>query len=325
MISADNNFEFQGVLGAPNPFGGTQFIPYIERSFTGEVEVKVKTEGAKIHTTALDFYRDGTNTSIILSDGESFNVNAIKAVEDNGTIQIISVDDNANICFYKQINHELVTIAGSSPATSITGVINALNSLFAVQPLDLGGDYISTLPTLAGVAITGNFAEGQDPLGDSIYAVGSSTGQHDARVWSDETIDETGEFYEVKIVGKGQFMLGLYSVDDGDLTEINNNSGNGHSGYKWANAFYNYGSYVAPWTTYGSNSGLSYGPGWNGSTTQQMRYNTIVQDNLLNANAANPVLFKVGINAQGYVSVWYYDEGRSNDYILTARSTYTLV
>ena len=35
-------------------------------------------------------------------------------------------------------------------------------------------------------------------------------------------------------------------------------------------------------------------------------------------------MFKVGINAQGYISVWYFDEGRSNQYIMTARSTYTL-
>ncbi len=161
-------------------------------------------------------------------------------------------------------------------------------------------------------------------MGDSIYGVGTSTGQHDGRVWSDETINETGEFYEVKITGKGQFMLGLYSVADGDLAEIQNNTGNGHTGYKWANAFYNYGSYIAPWTTYGSNSSLSYGSGWLGSTTTQMRYNTIVQDNLLNANPDNPVLFKVGINAQGYIAVYYFDEGRSNDYIMTARSTYTL-
>ena len=161
-------------------------------------------------------------------------------------------------------------------------------------------------------------------MGESIYGVGSDTSQHGARVWSDETIDEVGEFYEVKITGKGQFMLGLYSVADGDLTEITNNSGSGHSGYKWANAFYNYGSYIAPWTTYGSNSGLSYGSGWNGSQSQMMRYNTIVQDNLANANPANPVLFKVGINAQGYIAVYYFDEGRSNEYIMTARSTYTL-
>ena len=97
--------------------------------------------------------------------------------------------------------------------------------------MGLGGDYISTLPTLEGVAITGNFAEGQDPIGDSIYGVGSDTSQHGARAWSTETINETGEFYEVKITGKGQFMLGLYSVNDGDLTEITSNTGSGHSGY----------------------------------------------------------------------------------------------
>ena len=35
VISGDNEFIFQGVAGAPNAFGGTQFIPDIERSLTG--------------------------------------------------------------------------------------------------------------------------------------------------------------------------------------------------------------------------------------------------------------------------------------------------
>ena len=251
-------------------------------------------------------------------------MNTIKAVADNGTIKIISVDDNATITHYRQINHELVTIAGGTAGNNLNDVVDNLNALFAVQPLGLGGSYISTLPTLAGAAITANFAEGQDPIGDSIYSVGTSTGQHDARVWSTETIDSLGEFYEVKITGKGQFMLGLYSVADGDLDEITNNVGNGHSGYKWAQAFYNYGSYVAPWTYYGSNSSSAIKEGWTGSTSQQFRYNTIVQDNLANADAANPVLFKIGITAEGYIACWYFDEGRSNQYIMTARSSYTL-
>ena len=32
----------------------------------------------------------------------------------------------------------------------------------------------------------------------------------------------------------------------------------------------------------------------------------------------------MGINAQGYIAVYYLDEGRSNNYIMTARSSYTL-
>ena len=35
-------------------------------------------------------------------------------------------------------------------------------------------------------------------------------------------------------------------------------------------------------------------------------------------------MFKVGITTDGYIAVYYFDEGRSNQYILTSRSSYTL-
>ena len=47
--------------------------------------------------------------------------------------------------------------------------------------------------------------------------------------------------------GSGRFILGL--VDTGNSTymsELTNDSGNGHSGLTWGNAFYDYGSYTAP-------------------------------------------------------------------------------
>ncbi len=324
VISADNEFTMDGYSTAPMVTaeeGGTQFVPYLERTYFGQVDTLVVTYGARnVQGQVIDFSRDHTDTTILLSLGDNHAVNSITAYEDNGTISITTNGNTTPI--YTNITHSLVTIGGNNAGSTVSGVVDALNALFQVTPLGLGGDYVSTLPTLAGVDITANFAEGQTPITGDLYSVASDTSQHGARVWSDETIDESGEFYEVKITGKGQFMLGLYSVDDGDLTEITNNSGNGHSGYKWANAFYNYGSYIAPWTTYGSNSGLSYGAGWTGSGNEQMmRYKSIIQDALVNGD---PVLFKVGIGANGHVEVYYFDEGVTNSYIMTARSSYTL-
>jgi len=326
LVCADNQFDLKGLDNTvPDPVnGGTQFFLYTERTYQEITKLTAQSNVVNFDPSdTVDFQRDQTNTTVIVDNGDEFAVNAICAVAIDGTVYIKTARGNKEI--YTGINHENVTITGSSAGNSVNAVVDALNALFQVLPISEGGNYISTLPTLAGVDITANFAEGQDPIGDSIYGVGTSTGQHDARVWSDETINDTGEFYEVKITGKGQFMLGLYSVADGDLTEIQNNTGNGHTGYLWAQAFYNYGSYIGPWTTYGSNSNLSYGPGWSFyGNDSMMRYNTIVQDNLENADPANPVLFKVGINAQGYIAVYYFDEGRTNDYIMTARSSYTL-
>jgi len=47
-----------------------------------------------------------------------------------------------------------------------------------------------------------------------------------------------------------------------------------------------------------------------------MRYNTTVQTAIDNMD---PVLYKIGIDNNGYIAVWYWDDGRSNDWILTAR------
>ena len=120
-------------------------------------------------------------------------------------------------------------------------------------------------------------------------------------------------------------MLGLYDLSTGSthLSEIQNNTGNGHSGYMWCQAFYNYGSYIAPWTYYGDVSGVPQ-EGWNGSQTEQMRYNGTVQDNFTNTDPSAPVLLKVGLTHDNYIAVWYFDEGRSNQYIMTARSVHSM-
>ena len=324
IVCADNQFDLKGVNGVPDPVnGGTQFFLYTERTYQNITKITGQSTLIQFESTdTIDFERDATDTTIITDSGDEFAVNAIKAINDNGTISIITIKGNKAI--YAGINHDNVTITGLNPYNSINTVVDALNALFTVNPLGLGGEYVSTIPTSEGVAITGNFAEGQDPIGDSIYSVSSDTSQHGARIWSTETIDSTGEFYEVKLTGKGQFMLGLYDANSNDLTEIQSNSGNGHSGYKWANAFYNYGSYVAPWTWYGSNSSGAYGAGWTSNQTQMMRYNGTVQDNLADADPNTPVLFKVGITTDGYIAVYYFDEGRSNQYIMTSRSSYTL-
>ena len=134
------------------------------------------------------------------------------------------------------------------------------------------------------------------------------------------------EFYTVKIAGGGHFG-GPRS--DGDRTELDARLAQllaaGAIGLKWSQAFYDYGSYTTPWTIYGSTPGLSYGPGWSFSgNDQMMRYNNNVQNELNGAGAPglrDGVLIKIGIDQNGYITCWYYDEGRSNEFIMTARST----
>ena len=288
----------------------------------------------------IDFTRDATNTSVIFGHtGASQGVNTIVAtLRDDGTITIKGIGDNQtgthdHIHYITNINHSNVTITGSAPNSQTpAGVVNALNALFTVNPLGAGYEPATILPTLAGAATTYNLQEGNTPVTGTpthLYTTGADTGSgHGARMWTNETIDEAGEFFDVKVTGGNgaRFILGLVNHDDTTtLAELSNDSGNGHSGLTWGNAFYDYGSYSAPWTTYGRGQngvsmGLSHGPGWTGSTDGMMRYNTEVQDNLDNVDA---VLFRVGINDQGYIYVSYYDAGRTNDFIMTARTSHT--
>ena len=271
----------------------------------------------------IDFQRDVSNTTIFVDNGDAYSINELQAVDaGDGTISIIKRFSNNpdNVYVLLGMNHQRVTIAGSSPGTVLADIINNLNALFTYNPLGAGGATpLPSQPTDGGVFVTGEDSEGQIPVTGNpthLLTTGGGTSGHDARYWSTETIDQAGEYYTVKITGRGRFILGLGREEDGDRAEMENDAGTAASGLIWGNAFYNYGSYIAPWTTYGSSSGLSYGPGWNGPQVQQYRYNTEVQDAHVNFD---PVLFRVGIDAQGYISVWYYDITRSNDWVLTAR------
>ena len=321
----EEHFEFKRVLFSDfiNPDTDAGFASAAEaiEFINGKCNASVALSSSNFDPNQpINFVREATNTSILDDQGGEHGVNGIRAVlADDGTISVIHATSSTDV--YTGLNYELVTISGASAGSTVQGVINNLNALFTVSPLSDGGEYAPNFPTLDGVATTNNLAEGIDPVGTPIYAVDGDTSGHGARLWTNETIDELGEFYTVKLTGKGRFILGLYSTNDGDLTELANNTGTPASGLKYGNAFYNYGSYMAPWTNYGSNTSFAYGPGWTGSQDTMMRYNTTVQDAFDNGD---PVLFKVGIMNSGHLGIYYYDDGRSNDWILTARTNYVL-
>ena len=308
-------------LGYTNSTHRTSFVLDADSVSTTNEEPSTDVQSS----LAVNFLLDATNTSVLVSlDGKHYGVNTITAVvEDDGTITIKGHGESGEDLI-TNLNHELVQIAGSAVGGNIQSVVNALNSLFQVDPLGGGVVPPTVLPTLDGVDVTYNLAEGQTPVTydpvDSqqhLYTTGTDTGSgHGARLWSNETIDQSGEYFDVEMTGQGRFILGLVETSSVDYTNLSNNSGNAHSGLLWGQAFYDYGSYTAPWTIYGSSPQLSYGPGWNGATTTQMRYNTEVQDNF---NSMNVVRFRVGINNDGYIYCSYYDAGRSNEYIVTSR------
>ncbi len=300
------------------PFSNApEAVSYINQ----RVNPSVTTGGTTFNQTEhMDFERDATNTSVMFGNGDTHGVNSIVAVDaGDGTINIQTT--KANVVLYQGFNHENLTIAGASSGATISTVINALNAYFTVSPVSEGGDAVLSFDVDGGQFVSGTSQEGNVPTTGTpthILTTGNdTTSGHGARFFSNETIDQSGEFFTVKITGQGRFTLGL--VDQADTTkvsELSNDEGDAHSGLSWGNTFYDFGDYTAPDSIVGS-GGLSYGPGWSPEDTSlNMRYNTTVQDAFDNFDE---VLFKVGIDEQGYMSVWYWDDGRSNDWIKTSR------
>ncbi len=281
---------------------------------------------------SMDFTIDETHTSILMDNGDHHGVNAVMAIEkDNGKVGIQTVSGEFE---WYEMEFANVTIGGSSAGNTLSSVVNALNALFSVSAL---GGGVAPRPTYTqedGVDGTWVGLETIDPAGDGLFANGIGSSQyHGPRVYTTETINEPGEYWTFEMnntvaAGGPLLGIGLYSVDNGDLAELQDNglSNSGHHGYWYSTWIYNYSGYSAPWTTYGSNSGLSYGSGWNGSTSKQMRYS----DASLASRDGGNMLYRCGITDEGFVGVWYYDVEvaeiagaygtRSDDWILLSRS-----
>ena len=282
----------------------------------------------------LDFTRDETNTSVLFSNGDHHGINALKAVaKDNGKLGIFTIRGDVELY---ELDHDKATIEGSAPvSTTIEGVVNDLNAFFTLSALSGSVTAAPVYTQQDGVNLAWNESMTHNPTGDGLYGKPTTgTAYHGARVWTTETINEPGEYFtfEVRnmVAGGGPLLgIGLWSEGDGDLAEVQDDSlsNSGHHGYWFSTWLYNYSGYSAPWTTYGSNSNLSYGPGWSYYGNDKMfRYSDA---NLAFRDGGN-ALFKCGITDDGFVGVWYYDvevEGRdggygarSNEWILIARS-----
>ena len=284
----------------------------------------------------IDFRVEATGTTILSNDGQQYSVNSIHAIDNgDGTLDIVALPGQQVV--YDNLDFSNVTITGSAAGSNVGTTVNALNALFSNLPLGSGGSYQPTYPVTDATDITAEVRNTSTPTtkksdNTTFHLYGqTNNGNNTDIVWSTETIDEAGEYFLVKIAGGGRFLIGLGCEEDGDRTEIEgltgtNTGGSSAIGLKWSQAYYDYGTYTAPWTIYGSTPGLSYGPGWSfSSTDQQMRYNGDVQNELDNGAGApglrDGALFKIGIDQNGYITSWYYDAGRSNQFIMTARST----
>ena len=278
---------------------------------------------------SFDFQTDVSGTTIFIDNGDAYSINELQALDaGDGTITITKrfSSNPENVTVMSNLNHSNVTIAGGSAGVTISDVVNSLNAIFTSTALGTGGNtIIPSIVTDGGVPVSGNDAEGEIPVTGNpthILVAGTDISGHGARYWSDETISAAGEYFTVKITGRGKFILGLGSEADGDRADMVNDLGNSSTGLLFGQALYDFGSYIGPYNTYGSSRTYSYGPGWTGVDSELYRYNGNIQtahDNL------DPVLFRVGIDGQGYIAVWYYDISRSNDWVLISRRSFNTV
>ena len=315
LVCADNQFDLKGIDNVvPDPInGGTQFFLYTERTYRDFQRVTgVSTTIVFESSDTIDFERDGTNTTITADNGDSFNVNTIKAVQNsNGFIDINTI--RGTKVLYQNINHENVTIAGVSAGIDISSVINALNALFTVTQGQLTTAITSPEVDSTGTATTNNnYTNVIDPVGDASFGLGS--GSHGV-VYTDDRINESGEYFTFSIVGKNYHGIGLFddtTDTDGNgtsdhLAELQSGNTSRYKGNLWSMWIH---PTVASWTYYGEQNVLpTVSSGFvnmegNTSGNSSIRWQTSTEYTNL---ATTPVGMKVGINNLGYLVVSYFN------------------
>ena len=263
----------------------------------------------------LDARRDATNTTVLFDNGKEHAVNAILAQENS--IGLINITDHATQqIHFRNVRPEMVTISGLYISSDVTTVVNALNALFSVNAF--GGVLAPQViyPTLAGQAVTLNRSE--HSLDNGVASTKNVTaGEHNARAWSSEYIDARGEYFDFEMTGTGNFLVGFH--DAADTTDIADDSLTSKvDGIYWGLEICDFGDYQAPHAVLGADPTFAYGAGWQSSDALTLyRNNSDIQAAHDNDEA---VLFRAGIDSDGYGYISYFDEGRTNEYILLCRT-----
>jgi hypothetical protein len=162
-------------------------------------------------TETLDAQREDTNTTVLFSNGDSYAVNALRAVDaDNGTITIRTVRAGKNI--YTNIRYYNVTVNdGAVSFNTIGAAVDRLNEVLT------GGAVGTDSGNVAGGAATTAAFASFEVYGDRLTETGSGstlgytstaeTGNFDTSngILSVESITEAGEYFE-------------FSQDSGDWT-----------------------------------------------------------------------------------------------------------
>ena len=284
-------------------------------------------------TLALDetpnFALDATSTSILVDNGATFPVNSIKAIlGEDGLIDIISSDFSSGaVTHYEDIDHTTIQVAGASVAGGANDVVNTLNELFTVgafESIVISDPYATMVADVNGVTDSGSTVGSNsiDPVGDDILA-GASSHYNRCGWLSDESIDQAGEYFTFDIrvtdsmgfglvLDQGEEKYGAGSYADPAMFCNDSTSNSASWGYYWSHWFHS--GNKGPWTYYGQRTSSSIREGWGafGSSDERVNY-----------MADAPIKMKVGIDANGYMEVSWYDVSEST-WRQVQRSSYVI-
>ncbi len=287
----------------------------------------------------INFRLDQTSTTILSTTGSQWGVNSVKAVaESDGTIHIHAIgegiptgsEDVNEKKFYRLIDHTLVSINGTPAVGGLQDVTNALNELFTVGAFEavvIADPYSTMVADVAGVDASGALV-GQ-AVNPSSSDIGAGVAAHyNQSGWlSTDTIDQAGEYFTFDIRNEGIIGMGLVVNDVadvigspgyGDPAEFCDGAPNsGHYGYQFGHFFHPTPN--GPWTNYGASTAMVYGPGWSNATHRFMS-----SPEGADWLAGNPVKMRVGIDANGFISIDYYDSSESS-WIVIVRTSYPTV
>ena len=286
-------------------------------------------DGSGTDMTGLDicFKLDATSTSVMMDTGHEFGVNTIKAVENNGVIDIVSelgtLVHFTNLEVGRICGHDGTIVGGG-----INDVINYLNELFTVGAFEsvvIADPYSTMIADVNGVdngySLVG--ADAIDPIGDDIFTYDGVGYANYAGLKSNAIIDQKGEYFTFDIRGEGtigfglihtadSFNDGLYSgnanyADPSNFAAVNS----AHYGFQFSHWFH--GTPNGSWTNYGANTSYSMRAGWSNFNGTDEQADWI---------AGNPIKIKVGIDENGYIAISTLRNG--TDWEVHSRSGYPL-
>ena len=316
--------ELVGTLG----YDLTQVVEYINSQSNLSAGTSGG-DGSGTDMAGLDvcFKLDDTSTSVMMDTGHEFGVNTIKAVENNGVIDIKS--ELGDLTHFTNLDAGRVCgNDGNIISGGINDVINYLNELFTVGAFEqvvISDPYATMVADVNGIdaGYTLEGADAIDPIGDDIFTYDGTGYANYAGLKSTATIDQKGEYYTFDIRGEGAIGFGLIHTDD----SFNNGLYSGNANYADPSNFaavnsahygFQFSHYFHPtpngsWTNYGANTGYSMRAGWS---------NFNGTDEQADWLAGNPIKIKVGIDENGYIAISTLRDG--TDWVVHSRSSYPL-